>query len=164
MNPFRYVQETTADAAVRAVSSAPGAVFFAGGTTLIDLMKIDVVRPDTLVDITHLPLGAIEVDKMGVHIGANVSNTELAWHPIIRERYPVLAEALLAGASQQLRNMATMAGNIMQRTRCPYFRDVHAACNKRQPRSGCAALEGYNRGHAVLGTSRHCIATRQTSA
>jgi xanthine dehydrogenase YagS FAD-binding subunit len=159
MNPFRYVQETTADAAVRAVSSAPGAVFFAGGTTLIDLMKIDVVRPDTLVDITHLPLGAVEVDKMGVHIGANVSNTELAWHPIIRERYPVLAEALLAGASQQLRNMATMAGNIMQRTRCPYFRDVRAACNKRQPRSGCAALEGYNRGHAVLGTSKHCIAT-----
>lgn len=159
MNPFRYVQETTADAAVRAVSGAPGAVFFAGGTTLIDLMKIDVVRPDTLVDIRRLPLGAIEVDKMGVHIGANVSNSELAWHPVIRERYPVLAEALLAGASQQLRNMATMAGNIMQRTRCPYFRDVHAACNKRQPGSGCAALEGYNRGHAVLGGSERCIAT-----
>ena len=158
MNPFRYVQEASAEAAVSAVRSAPGAVFFAGGTTLIDLMKIDVLTPDTLVDVNRLPLGAIEVDGNGVHIGANVRNSELAWHPAIRRRYPVLTEAILSGATTQLRNMATTGGNIMQRTRCPYFRDVSAACNKRRPGSGCDAIEGFNRGHAILGTSAHCIA------
>jgi len=158
MNPFRYVQETTAEAAVRAVGSAPGAVFYAGGTTLIDLMKIDVLTPDTVVDINRLPLDAIEVDERGMHIGANVRNSVLAWHSGIRERYPVLSEAILSGATTQLRNMATTAGNLMQRTRCPYFRDVHAACNKRRPGSGCDAIEGVNRGHAILGTTASCIA------
>jgi xanthine dehydrogenase YagS FAD-binding subunit len=158
MNPFQYVEATTSETAARAVSGLPGAVFFAGGTTLIDLMKIDVLSPDTLVDITRLPLGAIEFDERGVHIGANVRNSELAWHPSIRERYPVLSEAILSGATTQIRNMATTAGNIMQRTRCPYFRDGHAACNKARPGSGCDAIEGFNRGHAILGTSAHCIA------
>jgi xanthine dehydrogenase YagS FAD-binding subunit len=158
MNPFRYVEGSTAEVAVRAVSGTPGAVFYAGGTTLIDLMKIDVLTPDTLVDINRLPLGSIEEDGTGVHIGANVRNSELAWHPVIRERYPVLSEALLSGATTQLRNMATTGGNIMQRTRCPYFRDVYARCNKRQPGSGCDAIEGVNRGHAILGTSDKCIA------
>jgi xanthine dehydrogenase YagS FAD-binding subunit len=158
MNPFQYVQETTAETATRTVSRAPGAVFFAGGTTLVDLMKIDVLTPDTLVDITRLPLDAIQFDQRGVHIGANVSNSELAWHPAIRERYPVLSEAILSGATTQIRNMATTAGNMMQRTRCSYFRDIHAACNKARPGSGCDAIEGFNRGHAILGTSAHCIA------
>jgi xanthine dehydrogenase YagS FAD-binding subunit len=158
MNPFQYMEETTSETAAHAVSGTPGAVFFAGGTTLVDLMKIDVLTPDTLVDVTRLPLGTIEFDERGVHIGANVRNSELAWHPTIRERYPVLSEAILSGATTQIRNMATTAGNIMQRTRCPYFRDVHAACNKARPGSGCDAIEGFNRGHAILGTSAHCIA------
>lgn len=158
MNPFRYVEETSAATATRAVSQEPRGVFFAGGTTLIDLMKIDVLDPETLVDVNRLPLADIEVDAAGVHVGANVRNSELAWHPTIRERYPVLSEAILSGATTQLRNMATTAGNIMQRTRCPYFRDVHAACNKRAPGSGCDALEGVNRSHAILGTSDICIA------
>jgi xanthine dehydrogenase YagS FAD-binding subunit len=149
MKPFHYVETTTIEAA----SSTPGAVFFAGGTTLVDLMKIDVMTPDVLVEVSRLPLASIEVD------GANVRNSQLAWHPVIRERYPVLSEAILAGASTQLRNMATTAGNIMQRMRCLYFRDVHAACNKRQPGSGCDAITGVNRGHAILGTSDQCIAT-----
>jgi xanthine dehydrogenase YagS FAD-binding subunit len=159
MNPFRYVDVTSADAAIRTLRGAPGGVFFAGGTTLVDLMKIDVMTPDTLVDVNRLPLDAIEVDERGVHIGANVRNSQLAWHPAVRERYPVLSEAILAGASTQIRNMATTAGNLMQRTRCPYFRDVHAACNKRRPGSGCDAIDGFNRSHAVLGTSDRCIAT-----
>ncbi|WP_437276803.1 xanthine dehydrogenase family protein subunit M [Sorangium sp. So ce375] len=159
MKPFRYMEGESAEAATRAVTSAPGAVFFAGGTTLIDLMKIDVVSPDTLVDIRRLPLASITEDGEGVHIGANVRNSQLAWHATIRERYPVLSEAILSGASTQLRNMATTAGNILQRTRCPYFRDVHAACNKREPGSGCDAIDGFNRSHAVLGTTEHCIAT-----
>jgi xanthine dehydrogenase YagS FAD-binding subunit len=158
MNPFQYMEETTSETAAHAVSGTPGAVFFAGGTTLVDLMKIDVLTPDTLVDVTRLPLGTIEFDERGVHIGANVRNSELAWHPTIRERYPVLSEAILSGATTQIRNMATTAGNIMQRTRCPYFRDVHAACNKARPGSGCDAIEGFNRGHAILGSSAHCIA------
>jgi xanthine dehydrogenase YagS FAD-binding subunit len=158
MKPFQYVKGASADAAIRAVSSTPGAVFYAGGTTLVDLMKIDVMTPDALVDIRRLPLASIDVDEAGAHVGANVSNSQLAWHPAIRERYPVLSEAILAGASTQLRNMASTAGNIMQRTRCPYFRDVHSACNKRQPGSGCAALQGVNRMHAILGASGKCIA------
>ncbi|MBV8707308.1 MAG: xanthine dehydrogenase family protein subunit M [Acidobacteriaceae bacterium] len=159
MRPFHYVESAGAQEATQSVSSGAEAVFFAGGTTLIDLMKIDVLRPDTLVSVNQLPLGEIEVDANGVHIGANVRNSQLAWHGTIREQYPVLSEALLAGASTQLRNMATTAGNIMQRTRCPYFRDVTTACNKRSPGSGCGALHGYNRSHAVLGTSENCIAT-----
>ena len=159
MNPFRYVEENSAESAVRAVSAAPGAVFFAGGTTLIDLMKIDVLTPEALVDVNHVPLDEVEVDGKVVRIGANVRNSQLAWHPLVRQRYPVLSEAILSGATTQLRNMATTAGNIMQRTRCPYFRDVHSRCNKRQPGSGCDAIEGVNRMLAILGTSDKCIAT-----
>jgi xanthine dehydrogenase YagS FAD-binding subunit len=159
MHPFQFVEGMSADAAIQAVSGNAGAAFYAGGTTLVDLMKLDVLTPSTLIDINRLPLGSVEVDANGVHIGANVRNSDLAFHHAIRERYPVLSEALLAGASGQLRNMATTGGNILQRTRCSYFREVHAKCNKRNPGSGCDALTGFNRGHAVLGTSEHCIAT-----
>ena len=159
MKPFSYVEAATAAEAIRTVVAAPGAAFFAGGTTLVDLMKLDVMVPDTLVDVSRLPLDTVEIDAAGAHIGANVRNSDLAWHPAIRERYPALSEALLAGASTQLRNMATTAGNLMQRTRCTYFRDASAACNKRVPGSGCDAMSGFNRGHAVLGTSDKCIAT-----
>lgn len=134
-------------------------MFFAGGTTLTDLMKLDVLTPESLVDTTSLSLDEVELDGGVIRVGANVRNSDLAWHPAVRERYPVLSEALLAGASAQIRNMATTAGNIRQRTRCPYFRDVHSACNKREPGSGCDAIDGINRGHAVLGTSDQCIAT-----
>ena len=159
MHPFAFVETENAEAAVRAVSHDSGAVFFAGGTTLLDLMKLDVLTPVELVDINRLPMSSIDVDAKGVSIGANVRNSDLAHHPAIRERFPVLAEALLAGASAQLRNMATTGGNLLQRTRCPYFRDVNTRCNKRRPGSGCDALTGFNRSHAVLGTSEHCIAT-----
>ncbi len=159
MHPFSYVSSDSAEAAIRAVAGDPGAAFFAGGTTLIDLMKIEVLTPRGLVDVNRLPFDAIEVNGTCTRIGANVRNSDLAFHPTIRERYPVLPEAILAGASAQLRNMATTAGNLLQRTRCAYFRDVSAACNKRNPGSGCDALTGYNRSHAVLGTSAKCIAT-----
>ncbi|MBV9405741.1 MAG: xanthine dehydrogenase family protein subunit M [Acidobacteriaceae bacterium] len=159
MHPFTFAESSSTEAAVRAVGAEPGAVFFAGGTTLIDLMKLDVMTPVELVDINRLPLGSIETGAEGVRIGANVRNSDLADHRVIREHYPVLTEALLAGASAQLRNMATTGGNLLQRTRCPYFRDVNTRCNKRRPGSGCDALSGFNRSHAVLGTSEHCIAT-----
>jgi xanthine dehydrogenase YagS FAD-binding subunit len=159
MHPFSYSNATTADAALQAVAQQPDAVFFAGGTTLLDLMKLDVMTPGRLVDINRLPFSSIETGTGGVTIGANVRNSEVARHPLIRERFPVLSEALLAGASAQLRNMASTAGNLMQRTRCSYFRDVNAACNKRQPGAGCDAITGVNRMHALLGTSEHCIAT-----
>jgi xanthine dehydrogenase YagS FAD-binding subunit len=158
MKPFSYVQGKTIPDAQRAVASVPRAEFFAGGTTLVDLMRIDVMTPPVLVGVNGLPLDTIEVRNDGVYIGATVTNTELAWHPTIRARYTALSEAILSGASAQLRNMATTGGNIMQRTRCGYFRDVNAACNKREPGSGCDALHGLNRGHAVLGTSDKCIA------
>jgi xanthine dehydrogenase YagS FAD-binding subunit len=158
MKPFQYVQSSAVEDATRQVSRAEGSVFFAGGTTLIDLMKIHVLEPSQLVDVNRLPLSAIEVSEKYIRIGANVRNSELAWHLSIRERFPVLSEALLSGASTQIRNMATTAGNIMQKTRCPYYRDVFSACNKRVPGSGCDAIQGYNRGHAVLGASDQCIA------
>jgi len=159
MQPFSYTSADSVAAALQAVDQQPGAVFFAGGTTLLDLMKLDVVTPAQLVDINRLPLSSIETDDAGITIGANVRNSDAAHHPLIRERLPVLAEALLAGASAQLRNMASMAGNLMQKTRCAYYRDVNAACNKRNPGSGCNAISGENRMHAVLGTSELCIAT-----
>src|SRR4029453_6592287 len=137
----------------------PGAMFLAGGTTLVDLMKIDVLTPDTVVAVRDLGMSRIDVSDDAIALGANVTNSQVAWHPVVRDRYPVLSEAILSGATTQLRNMATVAGNLLQRTRCPYFRDVHASCNRRQPGSGCDALEGFNRGHAVLGVSAHCIAT-----
>ena len=159
MRPFTYKQAGTPHEAARAAGRQSSAMFLAGGTTLVDLMKIDVLTPDTLIHVGHLPLSEIEVEADHVRIGANVRNSQLAWHPVIRKQFPVLSEALLSGATTQLRNMATVAGNIMQRTRCPYFRDVHAACNRREPGSGCDAMEGFNRGHAVLGTSDSCLAT-----
>jgi len=159
MKPFQYTPAADAEAAVQAVLLNPNSTFFAGGTTLIDLMKLDVLTPDDLVDVKGLPFDDIEVDESGVHIGANVSNSNLAWHPEIRTRYKAISEALLSGASPQLRNMATTAGNILQRTRCPYFRNAGARCNKRVPGSGCDALMGDNSSHAVLGTSDLCIAT-----
>jgi len=159
MKPFRYVQSSGVQDATRHVGGQAESVFFAGGTTLIDLMKIHVLQPSELVDVNQLPLSSIEVSDKSIRVGANVRNSELAWHVAIRERFPVLSEALLAGASTQIRNMATTAGNIMQKTRCPYYRDIASACNKRVPGSGCDAIEGYNKGQAVLGTSDHCIAT-----
>jgi xanthine dehydrogenase YagS FAD-binding subunit len=134
-------------------------MFLAGGTTLVDLMKVDVLTPATVVGVQHLGMSTIDETDDAIVIGATVTNSQLAWHPVVRDRYPLLAEAILSGATTQLRNMATVAGNILQRTRCSYFRDVHASCNRRQPGSGCDAIEGFNRGHAVLGVSEHCIAT-----
>ena len=159
MQPFSFLQATKPEAATEAVSANPQAAFFAGGTTLVDLMMLNIVSPAHLVDINGLPLTTIEVTGNKASIGANVRNGDLAHNRIVRQQFPVLAEALLAGASAQLRNMATTAGNLMQRTRCSYFRDTAARCNKRTPGSGCDALQGVNRNHAILGASDHCIAT-----
>src|SRR6184192_427703 len=134
--------------------------FIAGGTTLIDLMKLNVETPQKVVDVTHLPFGKIEtLADGGLKIGAMVRNSELAYHPVVRKDYAVLSEAILSGASPQLRNMATTAGNLLQRTRCMYFRDTTMPCNKREPGSGCAAITGVNRSLAILGTSEHCVAS-----
>ena len=134
--------------------------FLAGGTTLLDLMKLDVERPTQVIDIHRLPLDQVEaIDGGGVTIGATVRNSDLANHPLIKSHYPVLSQALLSGASAQLRNMATTGGNLLQRTRCVYFRDTVTPCNKREPGTGCSAIDGYNRNLAILGTSEHCIAT-----
>ena len=159
MKEFTVERFARATDAASAVAARPAAMFLAGGTTLVDLMKIDVLTPDTVVDVRSLGLSGIDVSDHAISVGAAVTNSQLAWHPVVRDRYPVLSEAILSGATTQLRNMATVAGNILQRTRCPYFRDVHASCNRRQPGSGCDALDGFNRGHAVLGVSEHCIAT-----
>ena len=160
MHAFQYTRPTDAAAAAKAVGADPRATFLAGGTGLVDLMKLDVETPAAVVDVNRLPLAEVEQLPDGsVRVGANVRNSDLAYHDLIRKGFPVLSEALLSGASAQLRNMATTAGNLLQRTRCYYFRDVHSPCNKRQPGSGCAALDGFNRIHAVLGTSDQCIAT-----
>ncbi len=158
MNPFRYSRVTTPKEAF--ASTGAGRAFVAGGTTLIDLMKLDVERPAELVDINPLPLAGIEpLPGGGVRIGALARNSDVAHHDVIKKNFPVLSEALLSGASPQLRNMATVGGNIMQRTRCYYFRDTLFNCNKRVPGSGCPAIEGFNRIHAILGSSDQCIAT-----
>ena len=134
--------------------------FIGGGTTLIDLMKLNVEQPQTLIDINRLPLDKIEaLPDGGLTIGAVARNSDLAFHPLVRKNYAVLSEAILSGATAQLRNMATTAGNLLQRTRCMYFRDTARPCNKREPGSGCGAINGMNRGLAILGTSEHCIAT-----
>src|SRR5215469_7452289 len=159
MKPFQYHQAVGPRDAILAVAPNPRAIFLAGGTTLVDLMKIEVLTPDSVVGVNNLPLTEIDIGDEAVRVGANVRNSQLAWHPFIREWFPALSEALLSGATPQLRNMATVAGNIMQRTRCAYFRNVQTACNKRQPGSGCDAISGFNRTHAVLGTSERCIAT-----
>jgi xanthine dehydrogenase YagS FAD-binding subunit len=159
MKAFTFERADTAEDASRFVGARSGAMFLSGGTTLVDLMRVDVLRPDSVVDVRHLGLSSIDVSDHAITVGAAVTNSQLAWHPVVRDRYPVLSEAILSGATTQIRNMATIAGNILQRARCPYFRDVHASCNRRQPASGCDALEGFNRGHAVLGVSADCIAT-----
>jgi len=160
MRPIDYVAAQDMKGALEKLASRPAdSVPIGGGTNLVDLMKLHVQNPGLLVDINALPLSQVEEVEGGLRIGALVRNSDLANHPLVRERYPVLSEALLAGASPQLRNMATVGGNILQRTRCSYFRDVSQACNKREPGSGCAAMEGFNRMHAVLGTSDKCIAT-----
>jgi xanthine dehydrogenase YagS FAD-binding subunit len=164
MQNFTYEQASTVDKAVGA-ATGNGGRFIAGGTTLVDLMKLGVEQPPALVDVTALPLDQVEaIDdgpmKGGLRIGAMVRNSDLANHPEVVKSYPVLSQALLSGASPQLRNMATTGGNLLQRTRCPYFRDLTSgACNKRDPGSGCAAMEGHHRTMAILGTSEHCIAT-----
>jgi xanthine dehydrogenase YagS FAD-binding subunit len=148
--------------AAKATTAQQGADirFIGGGTTLIDLMKLNVETPKTLIDINRLPLDKIEATSDGgLTIGATVRNSELAWHPLVRKNYAVLSEAILSGATVQIRNMATTAGNLLQRTRCMYFRDPAMPCNKREPGSGCGAINGVNRGLAILGTSEHCIAT-----
>ncbi|SEO95629.1 xanthine dehydrogenase YagS FAD-binding subunit [Rhodospirillales bacterium URHD0017] len=158
MRAFTYERPDNVAAAMQAAIQ-PGASFIAGGTNLLDLMKIDVEQPTHLVDISRLPLREVtETPDGGLRIGALVSNTDLAADQRVRQRYPVLAMALLNGASGQLRNQATTAGNLLQRTRCPYFYDVAMPCNKRQPGSGCSALTGFNRMHAILGASQACIA------
>jgi xanthine dehydrogenase YagS FAD-binding subunit len=149
-------------AAAKATTSQQGAEirFIAGGTTLIDLMKLNVETPQKLIDVNRLPLGKIDtLPGGGLTVGAMVRNSDLAYHPVVRKNYSVLSEAILSGASAQLRNMATTAGNLLQRTRCMYFRDIAMPCNKREPGSGCAAITGANRSLAILGTSEHCIAT-----
>src|SRR5881394_465319 len=159
MELFAYARKDDPAAAVKQVGGEARAKFLGGGTNLVDLMKLYVETPLQLVDINHLPLGKIEATDAGVRIGALVRNSDLAYDETIRARYPVLSEALLSGATPQIRNMATVGGNLMQRTRCPYFRDTVWSCNKREPDAGCAALEGYNRSHAVLGTSDKCVPT-----
>jgi xanthine dehydrogenase YagS FAD-binding subunit len=156
---FQYVRATDVADAVRQMAGDPRAKLVAGGTNLIDLMKMDVEQPTRVIDITRLPLKQVErTPDGGLRIGALVRNTDLAWHPMVERDYPVLASAIMAGASQQLRNMATTGGNILQRTRCAYFYDTATPCNKRAPGSGCAAIDGHNRMHAILGTSDACIA------
>jgi xanthine dehydrogenase YagS FAD-binding subunit len=160
MNPFHYERAADPHAAVARLAEAPEGAFLAGGTNLVDHLKLGVRHPDLLVDITALPYDRIEpLPDGGVRIGALVRNSDLAADRTIRERYPLLAQALLAGASGQLRNMATTGGNLLQRTRCVYFQDVSKPCNKREPGSGCPALEGYHRELAILGASPACVAT-----
>ena len=159
MRPFAYVKPVDVETAVLDAAK-PGAKFLGGGTNLVDLMREGIERPDTVVDVTGLPFDTVdELPGGGLRIGAMVRNSALAADPRVRARYAVLSQALLCGASGQLRNMATVGGNLLQRTRCPYFYDTAAACNKREPGSGCDALDGFNRGCAILGVSESCIAT-----
>ncbi len=157
---FHYARATDVADAVRQIAADPSAKFIAGGTNMIDLMKEDVERPSRLIDISRLPLKTVEeTANGGLRIGALVPNSDLAYHPLVAQRYPMLASAILAGASAQLRNMASTGGNLLQRTRCYYFYDIATPCNKREPGSGCPAIAGLNRMHAILGASEACIAT-----
>jgi xanthine dehydrogenase YagS FAD-binding subunit len=157
---FQYARANDLADAVRRIAADPAAKFIAGGTNLIDLMKVDVERPSRLIDISRLPLKTVEeTADGGLRIGALVPNSDLAYHPLVESRYPLLGSAILAGASQQLRNMASTGGNLLQRTRCAYFYDTATPCNKREPGSGCSAIGGLNRGHAILGHNEACIAT-----
>ena len=160
MRAFTYHRAASPAEAAAAVAATPGAKFIAGGTNLLDLMKLEIETPTHLVDVGHLGLDTVSKGPDGgLRIGALVSNTDLAAHPVVRRDYGVLSRAILAGASGQLRNKATTAGNLLQRTRCPYFYDTNQPCNKRQPGSGCAALHGYSRQLGIIGTSDSCIAT-----
>jgi xanthine dehydrogenase YagS FAD-binding subunit len=159
MRAFEYVVADSAAAARRLAREAGDARYYAGGTTLVDLMKSDVERPGRVIDISRLPLTAVEVRDGVVRIGALARNSDVAYDDAVAKRFPAVAEALLSGASGQIRNAATIGGNLLQRTRCTYFRETRWRCNKREPGSGCDALDGFNRGHAVLGTSDACIAT-----
>lgn len=159
MEPFSWIKASD-EAHAMSASGATGSQYIAGGTNLVDYMRLAVMRPAQVVDISALPLAAIEASAQGLMIGALVRNSDLAYHPEVAQKYAVLSEAILAGASPQIRNLATTGGNMLQRTRCPYFRDIsEPACNKRKPGSGCAAIGGFTRSHAILGTSQHCIAS-----
>jgi xanthine dehydrogenase YagS FAD-binding subunit len=159
MISFEYSRSSDVADAVRQMAASPAAKFVAGGTNLVDLMKMDVERPAKLIDITRLPLDTVEETAGGgLRIGALVRNSDLAYHPLVEQRFPMLSSAVLAGASQQLRNMASTGGNLLQRTRCAYFYDIATPCNKREPGSGCSAIDGLNRMNAILGTSDACIA------
>ena len=160
MNNFSYSLAADVAGALRMITAEPTAKVIAGGTNLVDLMKENVERPTRLIDITHLPLAEIQATKGGgLRIGALASNADVAYNEIVERRYPLLSRAILQGASAQLRNMASVGGNLMQRTRCSYFYDTATPCNKREPGTACSAIEGFNRYHAILGTSEHCIAT-----
>jgi xanthine dehydrogenase YagS FAD-binding subunit len=156
---FAYSRAVSAQAAITLLSRNANSKFLGGGTNLIDLMREHIEQPDALVDVTGVPSGIAELADGGISIGAAVRNSAVANHFLVRERYPVLSQAILFGASGQIRNMATVGGNLMQRTRCYYFYDEAARCNKRTPGSGCDAIDGFNRMHAILGTSEDCIAT-----
>ncbi|AMW14824.1 molybdopterin dehydrogenase [Streptomyces qaidamensis] len=160
MKEFAYVRAGSVEEATSAYASHAGARYLGGGTNLVDLMKLGVEAPAALIDVTRLPLDTVEEMPGGaLRVGAMVRNSDLAAHPLVRDRYPALSQAVLAGASGQLRNAATTGGNLLQRTRCPYFQDLSKPCNKREPGSGCGARDGVHRDHAVLGHSAHCIAT-----
>ena len=160
MNSFQYSRATDVADAVKQIAADTSAKFIAGGTNLVDLMKYEVEHPTRLIDISRLPLTNVEeTSEGGLRVGALVPNSDLAWHPLVMERYPMLSSAILAGASAQLRNMASTGGNLLQRTRCFYFYDVATPCNKREPGTGCSARDGINRINAILGTSDACIAT-----
>ncbi len=157
MNPLRYARASDADEAIAAVSAEHGAHFIAGGTNIVDLLKVHVEEPALLVDISGLPMRSIDRTARGLRIGALATMADVADSPLVKSGFPVVSQALLASASPQLRNMATIGGNVLQRTRCAYFRDVSQPCNKRKPGNGCSALQGENRLHSVIGTSEQCI-------
>jgi xanthine dehydrogenase YagS FAD-binding subunit len=159
MSPFDYAFVDNELAALDAAAAAQDSAFIAGGTDLMQLWKVGIMRPDLVIDISRLPLDAVEVRADGITIGALARMSDVAEHPLIRARAPAIAEALLASASPQIRNVATVGGNLLQRTRCPYFRGSALPCNRRRPGSGCAALHGENRAHAIFGASAHCAAT-----
>jgi xanthine dehydrogenase YagS FAD-binding subunit len=159
MRPFEFHSARNEDAVFERLAGSVPARIVAGGTSILDLMKLDVERPERVVDVTRLPLADVTEENGSLWIGSLVRNSDLAHHPLVKKLVPVLSEALLAGASPQLRNLATAGGNLLQRTRCSYFRDMAWACNKREPGSGCSAIEGINRSHAILGTSESCVAT-----
>lgn len=158
MKQFQYIRSVSQKAALSAIAQEPNAKFIAGGTNLLDLMKRHVMTPERLVDINKLPLREIKEENKRLSIGALALNSTVAEQSTVMKRFPLLSQALNAGASAQLRNMATVGGNLMQRTRCPYFYDTATPCNKREPGSGCSALKGFNRMHAIFGASEHCIA------